>query len=365
MTRYASVIAASLVLAIGLSTANAAIIFDNFNVDEGHFGLAPTFSGTSVGEAASSTADRVTTDSPLEGAGHQKLVLNSDGSATLLRIRHLSGGGSPGGASGQPANTPFTTTGGVDGRIGYYLKTNVLGMETQINLDGAANDAASMRGSPSTPIIGDGQWHLYEWDLDLPIWGSIPGIATHTTGALPNNTYTIDSIYFRDPSGTPSPSGTYFLDFVAKSDAGSIAALLNSPPTVVDAEYFNVNASDPGSLTHQFTATDTETPTGPFTWTPAFPSVSYTPNYGGSGTGPANPATLSSTGEFNWNSVGSPRGDYVWTVTATDPGGLSDNGTITVHVTHVPEPASLALAGLGLVAIVVGCRRQNTQGARL
>jgi hypothetical protein len=214
--------------------AAADLVFTDFNASEGKFGYAPTFSGTSVGEAASSTADRVTTDTPFEGAGHQKLVLNSDGTATLLRIRHLSGGppndtpnaGSPAGNVG----FSFTTSGGMDGWIGYYLRTTVAGMETQLNLDGPANSGPQMRGSTPMPIIADGQWHLYEWNLDASVWGSVPGIVTHATGALPNNTYTLDSIYFRDPSGTPSPSGTYFLDFVALNSDGSVALLVAPVP---------------------------------------------------------------------------------------------------------------------------------------
>ena len=87
----------AMLLAVGLSatiatSASAALIFDNFNVDEGHFGYAPSFSSTSVGEDATSTADRVTTNSPLEGAGHQKLVLVQDNRTTDMRIRHLYGG---------------------------------------------------------------------------------------------------------------------------------------------------------------------------------------------------------------------------------------------------------------------------------
>jgi hypothetical protein len=212
--------------------ASADLVFDDFNANLGHFGYAPTFSGTSVGEAATSTTTRVTTDGPLEGAGHSRLLINSDGSSTLLRIRHVSGGPPYTSANaGNPvANLSFTTTAGVDGWIGYYIKTNVVGMETQLNLDSSANAAADMFGSPSTPIIADGQWHLYEWSLDAPIWGTVPGITTKTPGALPNRTNTIDSIYFRDPSGTPSPSGTYFLDFVALNSDGSVALLLAPVP---------------------------------------------------------------------------------------------------------------------------------------
>ena len=155
-------------------------------------------------------------------------------------------------------------------------------------------------------------------------------------------------------------ASTIFMDFVAKSDAGSIAGLLNSPPTVTDPVVNSYNANEPGepqTLTHQFLATDTETPAGPFTWD-QLSLISYTPNYGGAGAGPAVAATLSGSGGFSWVSEGSPRGDYVWGVRGTDPGGLSDNGTITVHVTEVPEPTSIALCGLALAGICAAYRRK-------
>ena len=226
----------AMLLAVGLSatiatSASAALIFDNFNVDEGHFGYAPSFSSTSVGEDATSTADRVTTNSPLEGAGHQKLVLVHDTSTTALRIRHLSGGPAYNSANaGTPVGNPgfsFTTSAATDGWIGFYLKTTATGWQTSINLDGPGGTTAEMDGSASVSIIADGEWHLYEWDLDATTgWGSVAGIGGGHSGAVANGSHTIDSIYFRDLDGTPGPTAEIYLDFVAKSDSGSIAALL-------------------------------------------------------------------------------------------------------------------------------------------
>lgn len=213
--------------------ASAAIIFDDFNVDEGHFGFAPSFSATSVGEDASSTADRITTDNPFEGEGHQKLVLVDDPSVTTaLRIRHLSGGPPYNSSTaGVPsANVAFTVTDGVDGWIGFYVRTLATGWEVQINLDGPANSSGEMRGSTSVPLIADGEWHLYEWDLDAAVWGTVPGVITHATGTLPDGTYTIDSIMFRDMDGVNGPTAEIFIDFVAKSDVGSIAELVIPEP---------------------------------------------------------------------------------------------------------------------------------------
>lgn len=133
----------------------------------------------------------------------------------------------------------------------------------------------------------------------------------------------------------------------------------NTPPSVVDAVVGPpYNANVPGSLTHFFTANDTETPGGPFTWD-QLTFVGYTPNYGGMGSGPVNAPTLSSSGQFDWNSVGSPRGDYVWQVRVADPGGLTDTGTITVHVTEVPEPSVLTLCCLALLGVALSARRST------
>ncbi len=218
--------------------ASAAIVFDDFNVNQGHFGYDPNFSSTSVGDDAASTAVRVTTESldPF-GTGSQLLTLIHDGSTTALRIRHLSGGppydtanaGTPVGNTG----FSFTTGPGVDGFIGFYLKTTATGWQTSINLDGPNNTAAEMDGSLSLPIIADGQWHLYEWNLDATTgWGAVPGIGGGHGGAVADGTHTIDSIYFRDMDGTPGPTAEIYLDFVAKTDSGSVATLIPEPSAV-------------------------------------------------------------------------------------------------------------------------------------
>jgi len=200
----------------------APIIFDDFNAGEGHFNLAPNFSGTSVGEAATSTADHNTTEF-LEGTGSQRLSLVHDGSTTALRIRHLSGSGSP------ANNVSFNVTPGTDGWIGYYLKTDVPGFRTTIALDNAGNVATEMDGGVQKDVIADGQWHLYEWNLDNPAdWTSVPGIG----GAAPlaEGPRTIDSVFLLDGTGLATdPGKVLFLDFVALNDVGSVALLVPEP----------------------------------------------------------------------------------------------------------------------------------------
>jgi hypothetical protein len=226
------------IMAFGGVTMGAPIIFDDFNAGEGHFGYAPGFSGTSVGESTTaplSTADRVETDSPLEGLGHQKLVLVHDGSTVNLRIRHLTGSAPFGSTqAGAPAsNVPFNLTdAGVDGYIGFYFKTspNNTGWTIALNLDGADAAAASMDMGHPLPVIADGEYHLYEWNLDdNAVWDAVTSIGGD--GTLQEGQHTIDSVYiFTNTTGTAGQTrDPAFLDFVAKSDSGSIAALVPEP----------------------------------------------------------------------------------------------------------------------------------------
>jgi hypothetical protein len=207
------------------STASASIIFDDFNVDLGHFNLAPGFSGSSVGEDAASSNVRLETEGPFEGLGHQKLTLIHDATSTALRIRHLSGGGTP------ASNVSFTTTAGEDGWIGFYAKTSDAGLTAQLWIEGAENNG----GTPQS-LLADGEWHLYEWNLDDETggptgWGAVAGIVAGDAD-VQIGTYTIDSIIFRGGT-TPSTTQVVYVDFVAKSDSGSVAGLIPEPSSAM------------------------------------------------------------------------------------------------------------------------------------
>lgn len=215
---------------LSLSNVSASIVFEGFNDDEGRFNLAPTFSGSTTGYATTSTADQVSAPGAIEGVGYERLVLDRTSAATS-RLRFLSGGGSAGGASGSPANTVFTTTSGTDGWVGYYLRTSSAGTwTTQPWIEGA-----SSAGGIEKTVITDGLWHLYEWNLDdftggADGWGAVPGIVGGTA-TLANGNYTFDSVFLR--GGNASTDDNVFdFDFLAKSDAGSVALIVPEPSTV-------------------------------------------------------------------------------------------------------------------------------------
>lgn len=206
-----------------------AIVFEDFNTNEGRFTLQPTFSPALNMEALTSTADRVTGANPrLEGAGAERLVFDVTTGGSASRVRFLSGGGDRNGASGAPANTPFTLSAGVDGFIGFYLMSPVSNTSTwtaTIALDGPGNITAEMTQGVPINIINDGVWRPYEWNLDTPaLWQTVTSIGGNAT--LENGTASIDSLIFRSAAGQDS---TFYVDFIAKSDSGTIANLVAVP----------------------------------------------------------------------------------------------------------------------------------------
>lgn len=183
-------------------------ILDNFDVDEGHFTYPYNFSPPSqtAGLSNATTIDRVTTEAQA-GAGSQLLNLVSDGSPSW-KMRHSSG--TPGNPAVPAGNVPLDAT----GYVGFWLMTDDAGVQVQIVMD----DPGTGEMGTLQDVIADGQWHLYQWNLeDDSQWdGWVNG-----NGAIDEATVTIDSIYFWG-----SGDAQIYLDTVSHNPDG----MLGAPP---------------------------------------------------------------------------------------------------------------------------------------
>ena len=240
----AALVAIALMLLAGKAQA-APIIFDDFESGMGHFAQhAGTSSTTNILNTTTVNqlnSNELTTLNPAQGSQSLQINIQGNNAATpagFPRVRFLSGGGTP------ASNVSFATTAGTDGYIGFYYKVpapgtlpNSLpsGLQLALNLDAAGTGASADAGIAKNAIM-DGEWHLVEWNLDDPAdWGPFQGVGGD--GVLTNGeTHTIDSIYFRYPTSTGwtgySGQQSLFIDFVAKSDSGSIAALVPEPASL-------------------------------------------------------------------------------------------------------------------------------------
>lgn len=199
---------AVLLLAVPMAQATP-IFLDTFSVNEGHFNVQPTFSGSTTGILLTSTADRITTDY-MHGPGSQKLVLLNDPAhvAAGWNVRHLSGTGSI------ANNVPIP----VAGYTGYWLKTSTPNLQTMPVIDDGAAGGTE-RGVPQ-PIIADGLWHRYDWKLTDPAqWNAWVGASD---GDLDGPTVTYDSIWILS---TVDQDAEVLLDSVFYPEPASLALL--------------------------------------------------------------------------------------------------------------------------------------------
>lgn len=233
MHRTAFPVAACLVGLTGLvGVAPAApVVLDNFEGGEGHFSFAPTFSGTNrhitavTADATTATAAQMGTGSEQLGITPQNPGTSSDFPTNTFRLRFLSG--DPGATSN--AGTPaFNVNIGPDGYVGYFAKTSVPNLTLSIGLD----DGAALEQGTFRTVIADGQWHLYQWNLDAPSGEFVAFAGTGPNGAIDGPTVTIDSLFIQGPTAsTPTPVPV-FIDTVAFNTTGDLSSLVPEPAAV-------------------------------------------------------------------------------------------------------------------------------------
>jgi exopolysaccharide biosynthesis protein len=179
---------------------------------EGTFSESPGYSGSTYGiDASLSSADAVNMDS-FSGDWSQRLVIIDDGIPNGgWFVRHVSG---PNASRSDNVIRP------TNGFVGLWAKTSTAGIELSLAIDNTDNVTAD-RGVRRV-MITDGQWHLYEWDLqDDDQWeGWFDG-----DGLIDTVDFTIDSIQIFGPD----VDATIFIDVIGHNSNGSLIYLFSNP----------------------------------------------------------------------------------------------------------------------------------------
>jgi hypothetical protein len=171
-------------------------VFDNFDSGVGHFNTVPTFSGTTVGIATSSSATHYVSGS----STHLKVTLNDNTAVTTpWKVRLLS-------SSGTPANNKAVSR---NGTIHFWIKTSTAksGANVQIYVD----DSDGLEASPPVNVINDGEWHRYTWNLANFKGTNVSG----GNGVINGPNVTLDAIVLNQPNS--AGTWTAYIDDVEYS----------------------------------------------------------------------------------------------------------------------------------------------------
>jgi hypothetical protein len=215
---------------VGASNANAVPVFVQDyeapgNLDE-PFNLAPQFSGTTDGvHPTLGSIAHVVADGANGTVSAAEVFIPFDASTSpsaggwAWQVRLL-----PNSSGGSNAQNPLFTA---DGYVGYWLKvdpTVAANMFTAPLLEPAAGTAESTAGDLQS-IIKDGQWHLYQWNMDDPsqfnsrffdVYGlAFPGVVLGNTFLETTNSF--DSIAIVSTNGT---NATVRIDQIGYDNSG-------------------------------------------------------------------------------------------------------------------------------------------------
>ena len=283
------------------------MVLDGFDGNEGRYTSSPTFSGSNRGIAATTTAV-YSTEAAHRGAGSEKLTIVRDSQEVEGRLRFLSG-------NGTPANNRVTVGSqqramGATGFVGFFLKTDDPGLTVNIALDdGYRLGTTGMEISTALPVIADGEWHLYQWNLaDANVWSNFTG----GNGTINGPNSFIDSIFIN--GGAQNQTSEVFLDTVAFNPAGNLNSLI-APQVFSPADFNRSGTVDRDDLT---------------LWRRSF--------------------GVNALADANGDGVTDGADFLVWQRNA----GASAAEAAT---TNVPEPVGLALMAIGMTGLLAGRRR--------
>lgn len=195
-------------------------VLANFEtLDQNTFSQGLTASGSTYGVLSGSQSTAVVSDG-YKSRGCQKLTIADDPvAAGGWFVRHL---------SGSLAKRSQNRICPAIGYVGFYAKTASSGVSAAIAIDNSA-DVTADRGI-LRPLIADGRWHCYEWNLTDPAqwqgWANGDGI-------IDSPDFTVDSIQCYGPDS----DCVIYLDTIAHCSNGSIQSI-NLPYGGIDSGEF-------------------------------------------------------------------------------------------------------------------------------
>jgi hypothetical protein len=201
------------------------VIFDDFEGSKGRFASAVNASGSSQHIAPTSTS---TVDSNHSHTGNDSIrvdIVNTGGDPARMQLRFLSGGGSP------ANNTVNDQAMGPHGHVGFFLRVEPGNdpLWAAILIDDGTAGANGLERSSFIPVIADGEFHLYQWDLaDAALWDNF----ANGNGAIGGPNAFIDAIYLSSApatSGGTNWGGSVWIDTVAYNPDGTLDNLIPEP----------------------------------------------------------------------------------------------------------------------------------------
>jgi PEP-CTERM motif-containing protein len=218
--------AAVVVLWCALPSIAAPVILQDYepagNLDA-PFNLPPDFSGTTVGvNAATDTITHVATDGAAgTTASAEHFLEHATGESPTAagwqwQVRVL-----PNNGGSTNAQNPLFAA---DGYVGYWLKVEpsvTATMRTAPVLEGSTGTGTASAGDLQT-VIKDGQWHLYQWNMDDPTQfdNSFNDVYAGGLGdAVLESSVSFDSIAVVSPDGG---NATFRIDQIGYDNAGPL-----------------------------------------------------------------------------------------------------------------------------------------------
>ncbi len=175
-------------------------VLDNFESSVGHFTTSPTYSGSTVGIATSSTALRNCDMKHAGSCSLQLKLVDNPASSANWSVRLLSGAGNP------SANVGLQRA---SGKIGFWVYAAGNDMNVAVGIDDSDGTERSI-----TRALSANRWTYVEWDLtNSAHWNAWVG----GNGAITAATVTLDAIWVIRTKPTTSTVYMYVDDVTVKN----------------------------------------------------------------------------------------------------------------------------------------------------